>query len=158
MHSPSRWTSSTTDTRVFTYYPWQLAYTSSVVKRDCDVVVRFIDGCLEKCTKEQLAQKIVREQPTHLLMEPATRTWDEDWWVMQRVKAETNALLLVAGQHAMAHAGALSQVVDAVLLGEYEYTVRDIMRGDPLASIQGVWPNPRRELLDVATLPWPEDT
>ena len=48
IHSPSRWTNSTKDHNIFTYYPWQLAYCSSILKRDTEHEVKFFDGCLEK--------------------------------------------------------------------------------------------------------------
>ena len=32
IHSPSRWTNSTKDLNIFTYYPWELAYCSSILK------------------------------------------------------------------------------------------------------------------------------
>ena len=32
IHSPSRWTNSTKDHNIFTYYPWQLAYCSSILQ------------------------------------------------------------------------------------------------------------------------------
>ena len=42
IHSPSRWTNSTKDHSIFTYYPWQLAYCSSILKRDTDHEVKFL--------------------------------------------------------------------------------------------------------------------
>lgn len=157
IHSPSRWTNSSKDKNVFTYYPWQLAYTSSLLKRDSDCRVVFIDGCLHKLNAEQLAERIIIEKPDYLLMEPATRTWPDDQDVLRQVKAECGASIIVAGQHAMAFPEIVSEIADYVLIGEYEFTVLDIVQGKQRDDIPGLFGNPRRDLLNVDDLPWPED-
>jgi Fe-S oxidoreductase len=53
---------------------------------------------------------------------------------------------------------ALSQGVDFICIGEYEYTVLELLQGKPPQSIAGLFPNAPRPLLDVRHLPWPEDT
>ncbi|MCX7661318.1 MAG: radical SAM protein, partial [Candidatus Omnitrophica bacterium] len=42
-------------------------------------------------------------------------------------------------------------------IGEYEYTVLDILKGKDPKEILGLYPNPRRPLLDINDLPFPED-
>ena len=78
IHSPSRWTNSTKDLNIFTYYPWELAYCSSILKRDTDHEVRFYDGCLDKLDHDAFVKKISDFAPDYLIMDCATRTINAD--------------------------------------------------------------------------------
>jgi len=157
IHSPSRWTNSSPDKNVFTYYPWELAYTSALLKRETDHKVVFIDGCLEKYDSEAYFERIACENPGFLIMEPATRTWRDDAQLMQRVKKAFGTQLIVVGQHASAFSKEVKELADYVVIGEYEYTVLEIVQGKPSQDIVGLYPNERRPLLDIHSLPWPED-
>ncbi len=157
IHSPSRWTNSSKEKDVFAYYPWELAYTSSLLKRETDHSVKLIDGCLEKLDGNQFFERISQEEPDFLLMEPSTRTWEDDSRLMKRVKDAFDTRLIVAGQHATAFPQAVARIADFVLIGEYEYTVLDIVQNKKTEDILGLYPNPRRPLIDVNKLPWPED-
>ena len=158
IHSPSRWTNSSKDKKVFTYYPWQLAYASSLLKRETEHNVRFMDGCLLKLTVEDFFKKIKDEfQPDVMIMEPSTRTYLEDNRLMQMVKDSFGTRLIIVGQHATAFPEEVSKLADYVCLGEYEYTVLEILQGKRSEKILGLYPNPKRPLLDINTLPWPED-
>lgn len=157
IHSPSRWTNSSPDRNVFTYYPWELAYTSALLKRDTEHEVFFIDGCLEKYDVDAFFEKISDIKPTILIMEPATRTWRDDKDLMERTKKAFGTRLIVVGQHATAFPLEVQKIAEYVVLGEYEYTVLDIVQGKKRSDILGLYPNARRALLDVNSLPWPED-
>ena len=157
IHSPSRWTNSSPDKNVFTYYPWELAYTSSLLKRETDHRIVFIDGCLEKYDRHAYFRRISEEEPTILVMEPATRTWFDDKKLMAEVKEKFGTTLIVCGQHASAFPAEVQRSADYVVIGEYEYTVLDIVRGKARNDIPGLYPNARRPLLDIDSLPWPED-
>lgn len=158
IHSPSRWTNSSKDKNIFTYYPWELAYASSLLKRETEHEVRFIDGCLLKLTVEDFFKKIEGEfRPDFMVMEPSTRTYLEDSRLMQMVKDSFGTKLIVVGQHGTAFPEEVGKLADYVCLGEYEYTVLEILQGKEREDILGLYPNPRRPLLDVNTLPWPED-
>lgn len=158
IHSPSRWTNSSKDKNIFTYYPWELAYASSLLKRETEHEVRFMDGCLLKLTVEDFFKKIEDEfRPDFMVMEPSTRTYLEDARLMQMVKDSFGTKFIVVGQHGTAFPEDVGKIADYVCLGEYEYTVLEILQGRENGKILGLYPNPRRPLLDVNTLPWPED-
>ena len=47
IHSPSRWSVGVKDKSCwFAYYPWELAYLSSLLKSRTDFNVKMIDGCM----------------------------------------------------------------------------------------------------------------
>ncbi len=159
VHSPSRWSFSMNNyDDVFTYYPWELAYTSSLLKQRTSHRVKFLDPCLEKWASEETERRILAEKPDLVIMEPSSRTFREDWAVAQEVRNRTGAKICLAGQHASAFPEDLSKEADYVVMGEYEETVLDIVSGKDRSKIAGLYPNGRRPSADVAKLPWPEDT
>ncbi|MBN1492678.1 MAG: radical SAM protein [Candidatus Omnitrophica bacterium] len=157
IHSPSRWTNSSSNRNVFTYYPWELAYATALLKRETHHTVKLIDGCLKKYDHAQYLDVLCAEKPDYLVMECSTRTWEDDKTLALAVKQRCDTKLIIAGQHAIAYPEEVSTVADHILIGEYEMTLLDIFRDKPLKDIRGLYPNPPRELLDVNFLPLPED-
>lgn len=160
MHSPSRWSQGMKNFKdIFTYYPWELAYTSSLLKRDTAHEVRFFDGCLDRLDLETYKARLAEFRPEFLIMEPASRTLREDLALGLWSKREFGTRLIYVGQHATAYPKELiGKGVDHVCQGEYEPAVLDILQGRDPASISGLYPNSRRALLDFNALPFPEDS
>ena len=158
IHSPSRWTNSCKDKNVFTYYPWELAYTSSLLKRESDENVVLIDGCLEKLDRKSFFSRIEPYAPDFIVMDVSTRTFAEDAALAQMCRDTYGTKIIFCGQHPTAFPEDVSRFADFACIGEYEYTVLDIILGKSKDKIPGLYGNPRRPLLDVNTLPWPEDT
>ncbi|MFQ5717697.1 MAG: B12-binding domain-containing radical SAM protein, partial [Nitrospinales bacterium] len=157
IHSPSRWTNSSKDPNVFTYYPWQLAYCSSILKRDTDSEVRFFDGCLEKLDHQAFVDKVSEFAPDYLVMDCATRTIEADGKFAREIKRRFGTRLIICGPHATTYPDEVGEYSDYVVRREYELAVRDIVRGKDPNDIPGLYPNPVREPLDVNDLPLPED-
>ncbi|MBN1297824.1 radical SAM protein [bacterium] len=157
IHSPSRWTTSV-DQNPFTWYPWELAYLSALLKRDTHCTVKFVDGCLERLNGDDYAARIIPEKPDFLVMESSTRTIRDDMDMAVRVKESTGARLIFCGPHPAVFPEETLQTADFVCQGEYEMTVLDIVSGKDPADIPGLFPNPRRKIIsDINILPWPED-
>ncbi|MFQ5673504.1 MAG: radical SAM protein [Nitrospinales bacterium] len=157
IHSPSRWTNSTRDLNVFTYYPWQLAYCSSILKRDTDHEVRFFDGCLKKWDHRTFVDKVSQFAPDYLIMDCATRTIEADGKFAREIKNRFGTKLIICGPHATTFPDEVGQWADYVVRREYELTVRDILQGKDPNDILGLYPNHFQEPLDVNELPLPED-
>ncbi|MFC1666705.1 B12-binding domain-containing radical SAM protein [Candidatus Omnitrophota bacterium] len=159
IHSPSRWSEGVkSKDRWFAYYPWELAHCSSLLKKYTDHHVKFVDGCLERLNYRRYLEKIKDESPDWLIVESATRMIDENLKLAKELKNRLGAKIVFVGHHASAfpeyilHDGA-----DFVCVGEYEYTVLELMQGKDPKDIPGLYPNKRRPLLDINSLPWPED-
>ncbi len=158
IHSPSRWTNSTRDLNVFTYYPWQLAYCSSILKRDTDHEVRFFDGCLDKLDHPAYVDRVSEFGPDFLIMDCATRTIDADSRFALEIKRRFGTRLIICGPHATTFPEEVRGFADYVVLREYELVVRDILQGKEPNTIAGLYPNTTlRPPLDVNDLPLPED-
>jgi len=159
IHSPSRWSQGVRDlSSWFAYYPWELAYSSSLLKKYTDYKVKLLDPCLNRWDKHQTLQAVLEEEPHWLVIESSTRTINENLWVAKQVKKEINTRLIFVGQHPSVYPEKmLAQGIDYVLYGEYEYTLLELLLRRSPENVPGVYPNPPRPLLDFSQLPWPED-
>ncbi|MBU1487814.1 radical SAM protein [bacterium] len=164
VHSPSRWSFSAKNFKEqFTYYPWELAYTSSLLKRETEHQVKFLDGCLNKWDHTAYLARLEEERPDWLIMESSSRTFDCDFRLALAVQEKFGTRLIFCGQHPTAYPEEVIKAYSGepdklfICLGEYEYTVLDIISGKNPAGILGLYPNFRRPLLDINSLPWPED-
>lgn len=160
IHSPSRWSCRVKDKqRWFAYYPWELAYLSSLLKKETDLTVKLLDGCLNRDSSSSLFNRISNERPDWLVIECSSMVFSENLALVKKVKDTLGTKLIFVGQHASAFPEELiKEGVDYVCIGEYENSVLDILKGKPTSEMTGVFPNKRRkELLDLGELPWPED-
>lgn len=159
IHFPSRW-SYTMDARTvkYTFYPYELAYLSSLLKRDTAHRVRFMDGNLRGWDADEYIRRMAEERPDYLVMETATVTYPIDLRIGLEMKRRFGTKLIFTGQHATAVPDRLlADGVDHVCIGEFEYTVRDLLRGADPATLRGLHPNGYGDLVDVNDLPFPED-
>lgn len=157
VHVPSRWSLGVKNFTNCGYYPWQLAYTSSLLKRETSHEIKMLDGVLNAWDFATYLEKLSAEKPDWLIMESSSRTIGEDLRLANAAKDAFGTRLIFTGQHPMAHPDEVLQTADYVCIGEYEFTVLDLVRGKEPKTIPGVYPNGRAELLDIDALPFPED-
>jgi len=159
IHSPSRWSEGVkSSNNWFAYYPWELAYCSSVLKKYTDHHVKFIDGCLERLDYKGYLERIKREGPDWLIIESASRMIDENLRLARELKNELGTKIVFVGHHASVFPeDLLRNGIDFVCVGEYEFTVLELVQQKDPRDILGLYPNKRRPLLDIDSLPWPED-
>lgn len=159
IHSPSRWSEGVRNRENwFAYYPWELAYCSSLLKKYTDHDVKLVDGCLERLNYRGYLEKIKKERPAWLVIESATRMIHENLRLARELKNQLGTRIVFVGHHASACPEfLLKNGIDYVATGEYEYTVLELMQGKDPNDIPGLYPNNRRPLLDIKSLPWPED-
>ncbi len=159
IHSPSRWTEGVTNPHHwFAYYPWELACATTLLKRDTDHQVTLVDGCLEHLGPVAYIERLAALEPDWLVMESATRVYEDNLRVALEVKRRCGSQLIFVGQHAMAFPkDVLAAGVDHVVVGEYEESLAAFFRGVDLTAVPGLYPNSRAPLVDFRRLPWPED-
>ena len=155
VHVPSRWSLGVKNFTNCGYYPWQLAYTSSLLKRDTSHNIKFLDGVLRGWDVETYLQHAGK--PEWLIMESSTRTIREDLRFAKILKENFGTRLIFTGQHPMAHPEEVLKTADHVCIGEYEFAVLDLVQGKNPQQIAGIYPNDRGELIDINRLPFPED-
>ena len=157
VHVPSRWSLGVKNHTNCSYYPWELAYTSSLLKRETNHEIKFLDGVLNAWGFDTYIQRLREEKPNWLIMESSTRTIREDLRLAEAIKKEFKTKVIMTGQHPMANPEEVLKVADFVCVGEYEFSVLDLVRGKDPKNIPGVYPNSRGELPDINLLPFPED-
>jgi radical SAM superfamily enzyme YgiQ (UPF0313 family) len=157
VHVPSRWSLGVKNFTNCGYYPWQLAYTSALLKRETDHEIKFLDGVLKGWNFATYFLQLEKEKPDWLIMESSSRTIAEDLRLAKAVKLAFGARLIFTGQHPMAKPEEVLKVADFVCQGEYEYAVLELIQGKDPRHISGIYPNGNRELLDIDSLPTPED-
>ncbi|VAX30305.1 hypothetical protein MNBD_NITROSPINAE05-96, partial [hydrothermal vent metagenome] len=157
VHVPSRWSLGIKNFTNCGYYPWQLAYTSSLLKRETDHQIKFFDGVLKGWDFKTYFSRLEELRPNWLIMESSSRTIDEDLHLASAVKKAFGTRLIFTGQHPMAQPEEVLKIADYVCMGEYETTVLELIQGKDPKHIAGVYPNGNRELLDINSLPYPED-
>ena len=157
VHVPSRWSLGVKNHTNCSYYPWELAYTSSLLKRETNHEIKFLDGVLNAWDFDTYIQRLREEKPNWLVMESSTRTIREDLRLAEAIKKEFKTKVIMTGQHPMANPEEVLKVADFVCVGEYEFAVLDLVRGKDPKIIPGVYPNSRGELPDINLLPFPED-
>jgi len=157
VHVPSRWSLGVKNHTNCSYYPWELAYTSSLLKRETNHEIKFLDGVLKAWDFDTYIQRLREEKPNWLVMESSTRTIREDLRLAEAIKKEFKTKVIMTGQHPMANPEEVLKVADFVCVGEYEFAVLDLVRGKDSKIIPGVYPNSRGELPDINLLPFPED-
>ncbi|MFH0807134.1 MAG: radical SAM protein [Elusimicrobiota bacterium] len=156
IHYPSRWTTGA-KRAYFAWYPWELSYLSTLLKRETKHKVKMLDACLDWLDYKAYLEKVVAEKPDFLVMESSTRTIEEDLRLALEVKKQCGTKLIFTGQHPSAYPEQLKDKVDYICIGEYEFTVLDIIQGKNEKEIPGLYPNKLRDPFDVNLLPWPED-
>lgn len=157
VHSPSRWSLGVKNYTNCVYYPWELAYTSALLKKNTDFHVKMLDGVLNQWDHTAYLENVIAEDPEYIIMESSTRTIESDLKLAGEVKKQCGTKIIMAGQHPTAFPDIIQKTADYVCLGEYEYTVLDIINGKERNKIPGLYPNPRRQLLDINSLPYPEN-
>jgi len=142
---PSRWDYAGAE-HWFSYYPYELAYTSTLLKRElpgADVVM--VDGNHEQLGADEYISRLSALNPDVLITECSALTYPAMTKVMQALKSERTILTGPYGMHN--YQQAIRDGWSDVIVGEYEDKV--------LAHLLG-HPEPKG-YIDLDWLPWPED-
>ncbi len=152
----SRWTTASMGfDDQYTFYPRDLAYLSSLLKRDTDHDVKLVDGCLERYNKEKYAEVLINEKPDWLVFENSTRTFREDEWIARQVKEKTGAKIMITGQHVTAFPEEGLVFADTVVQGEFLKSALNFFKNG--AKPENLIPFDLSCLINVKDLPFPED-
>ncbi len=156
---PSRWTSMFNGYPVFIYYPYELAYLSTLLKRELpNDHIKMIDGGWMRFTAEDYKQYLDLEKPDWVIFEVDTVSYSETLKVARYARNSLGAEVIMTGQYPTAWP---EKVVEDgfqyACVGEFEETVLDILKGKDPNSIEGLYPKSYRKVLDLDWLPDPED-
>ena len=154
---PSRW-SLASQFHADAYYPYDLAYLSSMLKQQTGHRVKMIDGNFLGYTINKYSQILIEEQPDLIVMEADSLTYLEDMEMLRQIKAAIPVQLLLCGPYpTYAPEQALRDGADWVALGEFQKAVVDLVKSGMDPDTRGIYPNGRADLFDINQLPLPEN-
>jgi anaerobic magnesium-protoporphyrin IX monomethyl ester cyclase len=135
-----RWAARTRG-RVLRPPDW-LAYSAAVLERSGHDV-RLIDMVAEGKVKQDLAGIVSREKPDFVVLDSTTPSIYSDIECARMVKAGSKAAVIMVGPHASAlpedTLNLAAGAVDAVCIGEYDYSVAEaVERFDDLSTVPGI--------------------
>lgn len=129
LRAGSRWPHLRMKKEHLPYYPFPfwLAYAASVLKEDGhDVILK--DCIAEGTSKEDFIDWTKKLSPDAAVLETATASIYNDLELTKSIKEETDTNTILCGPHvtALPEDTLKNDFVDYVLLGEYEYPLRDL--------------------------------
>lgn len=144
---PSRWDSAVPGRRPFAYYPYELAYLSTLLKRDTDHDVTMVDGNLRLLQADAYAVELAELEPDVLIAECSALTYPAMTRAARTVKDGTGCRLILCGPLGTYDpARAERDGWDQVVAGEFEAKVLHLLGG----------PAPKPGYIDLDWLPDPE--
>ncbi len=127
------------------YYPMWLAYAAAVLdKEGCEI--DFIDAPADGHPLDYVISRTEAFSPSLIVMDTSTPSIYNDIMVSERLReALPKALIVLVGTHVSAlpeESLNLSKSVDAIAIGEYDFTIRDIAAAlsdkKEIASVKGI--------------------
>jgi radical SAM superfamily enzyme YgiQ (UPF0313 family) len=146
---PSRWDGAWhAGRRGWTHYPYELAYLSTLLKRELPDEVVFLDGNHEGLGETEYIKRLSRELPDVMVTEASVVTYEPMTRIAQALKQRCQTATILTGPVGTYDPKrAIAAGWDYVVPGEYEAKVLAILKGqDPPATY-----------IDLDWLPWPED-
>lgn len=128
----SRWPMTIGYSRTVDYYPFPfgLAYTTALLKRDTKATVKGIDGVVRDMTAPELLTEIKKENPDVLVTELTALTLKDDLRFLGELKEDTNCKIVVCGNYVSVFPGEIleeNDFIDFSIKGEYEVTVKELI-------------------------------
>lgn len=141
----SRWPHFEAGFSNYVPFPFFLAYTAAVLEQD-GFDIQLGDSIAARESEAVFLDRVERFAPDLLLLETSTPSIGPDLALCDRLKKRFPALqIAVAGPHHEMYAPEFLDAhphLDLLLLGEYEYTARDLARalaaGTPLSGVAGL--------------------
>lgn len=145
---PSRWDSAVRGEAPFAYYPYELAYLSSLLKRETDHDVKMLDGNYELWDADEYTEKLIAEAPDVLITECSALTYPAMTRAAKAARDATGCELYLTGPLGTYDSQrAYGDGWDLAFSGEFETKVLSAITGEQAPS----------GYIDLDWLPFPED-
>lgn len=145
---PSRWDSAVQGEPPFAYYPYELGYLSTLLKRETDFDVIMVDGNIQGWGADRYTDELVALAPDVVITECSALTYPAMTRAVMATKTKTGCQVLLAGPLGTYDSKrAYSDGWDRVFKGEYEAKALGHLTGRAVSA----------GYIDLDWLPWPED-
>ena len=164
MRATARWPHLRNDKRLI--FPVFHAYAASVLEKT-GVKVAAIDAVERGLDIKQFADKIKEISPEHVFLETSYTSYSFDKKTISELRKESDAKICIFGPDASARPEFLlddCKDIDIAIVGEFDYTIRDIASGKPLNKVDGICyrennkikrTKPRELIKNLDELPFP---
>lgn len=170
----SRWPMVIGKAKSVDYYPFPfwLAYTCALLKRDTKAQAKGLDGVVLDLYKKEYLDEVKKFDPDLLIAELTTISLNDDLNILSGIKQETKTKIAVAGNYPTAESESLlkeNNFIDFVLRHEYEITAKELVESlinnRPLNRILGLLYRENRKIIknesrpllkDLDYLPYPD--
>lgn len=170
----SRWPMTVGYAKSIDYYPFPfwLAYTTALLKRDTEAEVRGLDGVVSDMTQEEFFKEIQDQNPELLITELTFFTLKDDLSLLKRIKKEIGSQIAVCGNYPTVYPKEIleeNDFIDYLLFGEYEIAAKELIqnliekrslkeiKGLAYREGKGIVINEKRPLIsDLDVLPYPD--
>jgi radical SAM superfamily enzyme YgiQ (UPF0313 family) len=168
----SRWPHFEPKGSTYMPFPFYLAYATAVLEKN-GVNAKLVDGIAEKLKEKVFINRVLEFQPDLVLLETSTPTIEIDLDIAKKIKqnSNNNPRFAFCGPHVSVVKDSIlkeADWIDYVLVGEYEYTLRDLVlqleKGESLETINGLIYRANGSIVTNASsqtipnldeLPWP---
>lgn len=156
---PSRWSGSSGQYKVTTFYPFNLSYLTSMLKRDTDHRVKMIDMNYYGVDSSEFIDMVCSLQPDVLIVEIDSIIYRKQLSIFEIIKQNLPMIKIIAcgPQPTATPEDTLANHVDYVAIGEFEKSITDLVISEFAVPSAGIYPNKHAPLLDVNDLPFPDD-
>ena len=156
---PSRWSGSSGKFKVTTFYPFNLSYLTSMLKRDTTHNIRMIDMNYYGVDNDEYIDIVRKLSPDLLIVEIDSIIYRKQLAIFKSIKkALPNIKILACGpQPTATPIHALENNINYVATGEFEHTITNFIKSNLSIETPGIYPNKQKNLLDINTLPFPDD-
>ncbi len=145
------------------YYPLMLSYATGVLKKK-GYDVKLIDAPAAGHSLEDLLNIVKKFNPQLTIVDTSTPSIFNDIKVAEEIKKTTNTFISLVGTHVSAlpeETLKLSDKVDAIVRGEYDYTIRDLAHAldekKNLKSVLGLSFRNKKEIIHNPDRPYIEN-
>lgn len=156
---PQRWSGSSGKFKVNSFYPFSLAYLSSVLKSNTTNIVRMIDSNYHGFYKNEYIDTVIKYKPDVLIVEVDSIIFESQLLIFREIKKHLKSVIIIAcGPSPTAEPEkTLSNSVDYVALGEFEFNIADLINSNFKLPANGIYPEKNKKLIDINLLPLPEN-
>ena len=154
----SRWPEKTKSGTL--YYPYWLCYAAGVCMNE-GYDVNLVDCITRKMTSEETIALIKNEKPDYLMCEITTSTCEYDFILLNEIRKNTDATIIVGGTHATVLSEQVMKecsAIDIVVRQEYDFTIGEIIAADgKLDQVLGITYRKGGSIIKQPDRPWLED-
>ena len=156
---PSRWSGSSGEFKVTSFFPFNLAYLSTSLKQNTEHTIKMLDANYFGVDSQEYSDTIIAMSPDVLIVEIDAIIFEKQLRVFKEIRQQLPKIIIIAAgpQPTAQPQYTLDNGADYVAIGEFEESIVKLIKQNFANNIAGIYPNGRAPLIDINALPFPEN-